>query len=452
MSDVEALMWRLERFDARLRTVITVVVSLERSPGLAAVRRRVEVMTRMLPRFRERVAPVPTGRACPRWEPDAEFDLDRHLRAVSAPGEGTLDDALALAGLLAADGLDPSRPLWQLHLVEGMAGGRAALVIRLHHTFTDGLGALRLAMVLFDLEAGAPAPELPGLDDPRPASTSERLTDDLVHEAGLLNGLARWAVPLLGALGRDAVVEPERAAASVLGMARSVARSVSPSVSPCSPVMTGRSTAATFGSLVLDLAEVRAVAGAAGATVNDVFLSAVIDGLRRYHVRHGSQPELLRLGMPVNLRATGDDSMRNQFFPARMLVPMQIDDPMDRLRAVHALVLEERAQPALRAYEPMVSVAARLGGVEAAIGKVLGSVDVMASNVVGSADPLYLAGSRVLRLVPFGPRSGSGLNLTTVSYDGSLHVGVNMDPAATPDTSTLMECLADAFAAAVIYA
>lgn len=452
MTDIEALMWRLDRFDARFRSVITVVVVLDRSPGLAALRRRVDVLTRALPRFRERVVPPVTGWATPSWQPDADFDLAWHVRQVVAGGEGTVDDVLEMAAPMASTGLDPSRPLWHMELVEGMAGGRAAVIVRLHHTFTDGLGAMKLAMVLFDLEAGATVPDLPPLEEVRTPSVAERLAGDVAHETGRVLGALRWAVPTLTGVARDTVADPEQRLAATVGLVRSVARVLTPSDRPASPVMTGRSTGAAFGALSADLEEVRAVAAAAGATVNDMFISAVIDGLRRYHARHASAPEHLRLGMPVNLRDAGDDSLRNQFFPARMMVPLQIQDPMDRLRAVHDLVLDQRRQPALRAYQPLAAAATRIEGSEALIGKVLTSVDVMASNVVGSADPLYLAGARVLRLIPFGPRGGSGLNLTTVSYDGSLHVGVNMDPAATPDTSTLMECLAEAFSESVIYA
>ena len=452
MTDVEALMWRLEQFDARFRSVITVVVALDRSPGLAALLRRVDVLSRVLPRFRSRVEPPATGRAVPRWIADHEFDLERHVRLVPAPGEGTLDDVLGVAATLAADGLDPHRPLWQIALVEGMGGGRAAVVVRLHHTFTDGLGALKLAMVLFDLDPDAPEPDLPGLEGERPPGTAGRMVADVSREVARAAGVARWALPAAGGLVRDALADPQRRAASVVGMARSLGRAVAPSHRPRSPVMTGRSTASVFGALALDLADARAVAASAGCTVNDVFLSAVLDGLRRYHARHASRPPSLRLGMPVSLRGAGDDRLRNLFFPARLDVPLQELDPLGRLRAVHDLVAAVRAEPALGAYEPLAAVANRAPGAEAALGRVLASIDVMASNVTGSADPLYLAGARVLRLVPFGPRSGSGLNVTTVSYDGTLHVGVNLDPSATPDTGVVLECLADAFAATVIYA
>jgi diacylglycerol O-acyltransferase len=452
MSEAEALMWRLERHDPRFRAVIAVIISLDRSPGIDTLRHRTDVLSRVLPRFRARVAPGPTPIATPIWEPDPDFDLDRHVETMAAPGAGTLDDVLAFAGPLVAEGLDLSRPLWHLTLVEGMAAGRAALVVRLHHTFTDGLGALKLAMVLFDLDPDAPVPDLPELDEPAPRSAPQRALDDVRHEAGVAANLVRWTVPAVRRMVRDAIVDPRAGAAATLGLARSVGRAVVPSSRPCSPLMTGRSTASVFASLSMGLDDTRDVGRAAGATVNDVFLSGVLAGLSHYHARHRLHPDVLRLGVPLSLRAAGDDSLRNQFFPARLLAPLQIADPFDRLRAVHDLVVRQRAEPALEAYGSLTAVAGRMPPAEVLVERALTSVDVMASNVVGSADPLFLAGARLLRMIPFGPRSGAGLNLTTVSYDGTLHVGVNIDPAATPDTDVLLECLAEAFSDPVIYA
>lgn len=457
MSDAEALMWRLERHDARFRAVITIVATLERSPGLEALTHRADLLSRVLPCFRCRVAPPVGPWAPPRWETDEEFDVAHHVRVVGAPGEGTLDDVLAMAGPLSADGLDPARPLWQMILVEGMAGGRGALVVRLHHSFTDGLGALEVAAVLFDFSADAPVPTLPALAELRPRSARRRALDDLRHEVGRSVSLARRAVPVVGGLLRGAVVDPEHVASASTGMARSVARVVTPSTGARSPVMTGRSTHVELGHLDVALADVRDAARSAGATVNDVFVAAVLDGLRRYHAKHGSRPESLRVGMPISLRPdaspTGRPALGNHFFPTRMLAPLQIEDPLDRLRAVHALVAAERSQPALAAYDALAATVNRLStGAAPVLAAAMASADVLASNVPGTEEPMYLAGARVLQLVPFGPRGGAGLNVTTVSYAGTLHVGVNMDPAATPDTATLMSCLADAFSEVVIYA
>ncbi|HET9690360.1 MAG TPA: wax ester/triacylglycerol synthase domain-containing protein [Acidimicrobiales bacterium] len=465
LSDAEALMWRLGATDARLRPTITVVAVLDSSPGVEAVAERAVALTRHAPRFAARVVPPLTSLAPPRLVPDDQFDLSAHVRVVAAPGAGTLDDVLALAGPMAADGLDPSRPLWQFTLVEGMAGGRAALVVRVHHALTDGVGALALAAVLFGAPADTPAGPGsagavgPGRAEGGLAAAVERLADDLAGEVAAGVRVLRRGAPLAAGLLRRAVGDPAgapAAAASVVATARSVVTAAGLDAAPCSPTMTARSASVVLGHLEVDLTAVRrAGAAAGGATVNDVFVFAVLEGFRRYHAKHGTRPAALRVAVPVNLRSRpgdrpdtdGDagDLGGNAFFPARVVLPLGHPDPATAMAAVHDAVAAARAEPAVGLTEPLAAAVARLPGGDALVARALGAVDVITSNVAGSPVPLELAGAQVQALIPFGPRSGAGCNVTTLSYAGTLHVGVNLDPAATPDTATLLDCLAGAF-------
>jgi WS/DGAT/MGAT family acyltransferase len=471
-------MWRLGLHDARLRPVVTVVAVLGSSPGIDAVAHRGAALARLAPRFGARIAPPVTPLGPPRLVPDEQFDLSAHIRVVAAPGRGTLDDVLWLAGPLAAEGLDPSRPLWHLTLVEGMAGGRAALVVRLHHCLSDGVGLLDLASVLFGDPSGLAPGAGPGGSGGGSAgggwsgglgAAVGSLVDDIRREADLGVSLVRRALPAAAGLVRAAGASqhPHGEADRVGGYARSVVTALAGESAPCSPLMTGRSASAVFSALSLDLEAVRRAGRSEEATVNDVFVAAVLDGLGRYHEKHRSHPAALRLAVPVDLRngsagngsvgsgsvgsgSGGNGSGGNHFFPARVLAPLQIRDRALRLRAVHDLVAAARRDPAIDAYGPVAAVAARLPGAESLAARALMGVDVIASNVAGSPVPLDLAGSELQQLVPFGPRSGAGCNITTLSYAGTLHVGVNLDPAATPDTGTLIACLSDAFADAVI--
>ncbi|MDQ2727050.1 MAG: hypothetical protein M3Y91_04095, partial [Actinomycetota bacterium] len=172
LSDLEALLWRLEGSDPRLRAAITVVTMLDSSPGIDHLRARAEVLTAHLPRLAQRIEAGPVAFSKPRWVPDDDFDPAWHVRVVRAPSADGLDGVLRLVEPLATEGFDRARPPWQMLLVEDIdGGGGAALVIRLHHVCTDGVGALRLAAVLFDLAPGAapPAPPVPPVDDLAPA-------------------------------------------------------------------------------------------------------------------------------------------------------------------------------------------------------------------------------------------------------------------------------------------
>jgi diacylglycerol O-acyltransferase len=505
MTDVETLLWGLETRDARLRPVITVVGLFDRSPDHGAVVARFERLTRMVPRLRDRVVPGPVGWSAPRWEPDPDFDLAYHLRRVGAapsapaPGSATdLDALLRLAEPMAADGFDLARPLWQAVFVDGLPSGGAGLVFRLHHTFTDGLGLVQLAARMFDVHRRpATEPELAGLSLGGVPTAVTRLREDVVHELRRSGRLARRALPVLAGGLLEALRDPEEGVRDTMAYLRSAGQLAAPSAAPLSRVMTGRSLGSRLAALDFSLADAVSVGRACGGTVNDVFVAGVLDGLRRYHAKHGSLPPALRIGVPVSRRAPGgtadagirdtgirDTGIRNtgirdtgirdtgirdtgirdtgirdtgaedpdaggtepvatgnNFVPLRLAAPLQVRDRRARVVAVHHLLLGERAQPALELLDGTAAVVNRVPLALLAVASVLGSVDVMASNVAGSPVPLYLGGARVERLVPFGPRSGAGLNVTLLSYAGRLSIGLHIDPAATPDVEQLVSCL-----------
>jgi diacylglycerol O-acyltransferase len=442
MSDTEALVWVLEEQDPALRSTIGVVAFLDRSPGIDAVRARLERVTRLLPRFRDRVARAAIALA-PVWEADPYFDLAFPVRRVQLPSSG--DPALVLrwAEPVISEGLDRSRPLWQITLVEGWPDDRAALVLKLHHTFTDGLGAVKLLNLLFDVAPDAEDPvELPPLRPGQPRGSLLRLVDDVVGEFRRGAALARRAVPLVAEGAVAAVREPEVRAAATVDLVRSIGHLAVPTVRPLSPILTARSPRTRFEMLEAPLDGARAAARAGAGTVNDVFLSALLAGLRLYHERHGSWPDALRIGVPISTRRSDTDNrMRNQFAPVRITMPLQHADPVARLLDVHRRILSERSQAGLAGTEALAAVVNRVPGLRALLGATMGSVDVVASNVPGSNVPLYLRAARVTRLVPFGPRNGAALNVTVVSYDGTLHIGCNLDAAAIPDHDVLLDSL-----------
>lgn len=441
MSDTEALVWALEDHDPGLRSTIAVIAFLDRSPGIDAVRARAERLARLLPRFRDRVAPG--VRLAPVWEADPSFDLAFHVRSVQVPDRADPAQVLRWSEPVVTEGLDRSRPLWQITLIEGWPDDRAALLLKLHHTFTDGLGAVKLLGVLFDLDPAAVEPdELPLLPPAVTRGPLGRLASDVALELVRGAALARRSLPVVADALRAAAADPGPRAASTIDLVRSMAHLASPSLRPLSPILTARSQRARLETLDVPLDGARAAAHAAGATVNDVFLSALLSGLRLYHERHGSRPDALRIGVPISTRrGDTDNRMRNQFAPVRVTLPLQETDPVARLGAVHRRLAAERHQPGLAGADDLAAVVNRVPPLRALLAATMGSVDVVASNVPGVDVPLYLRGSRVTRLVPFGPRNGAALNVTVVSYDGTLSLGCNLDAAAIPDHEVLLDSL-----------
>jgi hypothetical protein len=182
--------------------------------------------------------------------------------------------------------------------------------------------------------------------------------------------------------------------------------------------------------------------------INDAFVAATVGGLSRYHQRQGAGVDALRMQMPVNVRH-GDSEVAggNQFAPVRFVVPLDITDPRRRMRVVHELVSQVRAEPALGLSAPIAGVLYRLGTSisTAAFQSMMRGVDFVASNVPGVAVPVYFAGSRVDSVYAFGPNAGAAVNLSLFSCMDQANIGVNMDPVGVTDPDSFMDCLREGF-------
>jgi diacylglycerol O-acyltransferase len=203
-----------------------------------------------------------------------------------------------------------------------------------------------------------------------------------------------------------------------------------------------------FDTLTIPLPEAKAVAKQAGGRLNDFFIAGVLGGLRQYHEQHRTAPDRLRTSMPINIRdEKSGDVAGNRFAPARFTVPLQIKDPIERMKAIHAIVGQVRAEPGLALVDPMAMILRRAPALVATglFGSLLRSIDVITSNVPGIPVPIYLAGAQMLSQFPFGPRSGAAINVTLLSYLDQIHIGINTDPAAVPDDAEFQTCLSDGF-------
>jgi diacylglycerol O-acyltransferase len=452
MSDADALMWSIEK-DPLLRSTITTVMVLDKTPDRDRFTRRMDRLSRLVPRLRQRVLGHPLSIAPPRWEFDPNFDLQYHLRWMRVAGDGSMRELFEIAEPIAMQGFDRARPLWEFTMVEGLTDGRAAMIAKLHHSITDGVGGMKLQMELLDIERDPEdRPEdraMPAAPVPTDLSESQRWIDAISYEAkrqaGAVGGAASSLVGTAGRLRED----PVKVGIDALRTGSSLVRMLRPTTEPMSPLMAKRSLSVHFETLQLPLVPMKKAAAVVKGKLNDSFVAGVAGGMRRYHLAHGAHDVThIRMGMPINVRTEATATKAgNQFVPTRFVLPIDIDDPVERLNAVREVVLKERAEPALALSDPLANIINRLPttATTGLFGSMLRGVDVTTSNVPGAPIPVYLAGSRMESQIAFGPMSGAGCNITLVSYMDDLNIGVNIDPAAVSDPALFVECLQDSF-------
>jgi WS/DGAT/MGAT family acyltransferase len=443
MRESDAFSWYMER-DPTLRATIVAVAWLDRSPDWDTLVDRLERATRLVPISRQRLVEPPGRLSTPRWTLDPDFDLSWHLCRVGSPAPHTPDTVLDIARVAAMTGFDTAHPLWEYTVVENLTGGGAAVVMKLHHSLTDGIGGMQLLPLLFD--AGAQVPEQGPLPDPPTGTvpaTAELVARSIVHEGLKLVGVARHqatvALPAAWGAGRH----PLRRTRDVIETLRSVGRIVAPVSDTLSPIMTGRGLGRRLAMLEVGLDDLKQASAAAGGSLNDGFIAAVTGGLRRYHEHHGTPVDELRVTLPISIRTPEDPAAGNRVTLERFTVPVGMADPAARIRAIGKRCQAARSERSLR-YTNAIAGALNLLP-SAAVGNMLKHIDFLASNVPGLGFPVYLAGARVTRFIAFSPTIGAAVNVTLLSYDGTCGVAVTLDTAAIPDTEVFMTCLAEGF-------
>jgi len=215
MSDSDASLWLGER-DPRMRSTILSVWILDRMPDEEDFEDLLVESLEAIPRLRQRVVQDPYEIAPPRWEIDPDFDLRFHLRQLHLGGEGTLRDLLDLAEPIVMQAFDKDRPLWELYLVQGLEGGRAGMLMKLHHAISDGIGLVRMTGSMIETERrtrGArprPRRRLEDLPLPDPRTNRELVRDAIEHRIHVGRGRVRRLVAGAGELFADFAREPIR--------------------------------------------------------------------------------------------------------------------------------------------------------------------------------------------------------------------------------------------------
>ncbi|WP_411551280.1 WS/DGAT/MGAT family O-acyltransferase [Mycobacterium saskatchewanense] len=390
-----------------------------------------------MPEFREKLANNPLNLDHPVWVDDDTFDINRHLHRIGLPPPGGRTELAEICGHIASLQLDRRRPLWEMWVIEGVAGtdchrdGRLAIMTKVHHAGVDGVTGANLMSQLCSTEADAPAPD--------PVDGVGGGTGWQIAAGGLLRFAAR---PL-----RLANMVPDTVSSVVGTLLRArqgltMARPFTAPPTVFNAKITGRRNIAYAQ---LDLEDVKAVKNHFGVKVNDVVMALVAGVLRQYLAERNALPgSSLVASVPVSVHGQSDRPGRNQVSAMFSTLHTEIADPVARLEAIAeansiakehssaigATLLQDWSQFAAPA---VFGVAMRVY----ARSRLTNSIPVhnlVVSNVPGPQVPLYLLGCEVKAMYPLGPIfHGSGLNITAMSLNGKLDVGLISCPELLPD-------------------
>lgn len=402
------------------------------STRYAQIRRVIQQRLHLIPPMRQRAVRVPLGLHHPVWIDDPDFDLDDHLGRASLPSPGGQAELDAFVASVMSRRLDPDRPLWEMHLVEGLEGERTALVAKVHHAILDGVSGASVLAAFLDLTPRTRVVELPPEWNPPPLPSSTQM---LRHAATSLTRQPGSALTTLQA-GVEAVAD--------LGMHNRELAGRGEQAPPgffAAPRTSFNGTVSNrkrFAGLSVPLEDVKLVGRVFEATVNDVIMACVSGGLTRLLEDRGEEIEGSLVAMvPVSTRAEGEtEELGNQLSGMLVSLASDIKDPVARLDAISESSrvakqqeklhggrfvgdLAQIALPALATRVARAVAGARL------FDKVRPPFNVTISSVRVPDVPLFLAGSRVAATYPVGPMAeGIGLNVTAFSYLGQVYFGL----------------------------
>ena len=390
---------------------------------------RVDERLDSIPRCRQRLSePTLGGLTWPAWVEDERFDLAAHVRHVALPEPGGDRELLDWAEDFYAHRLDRGRPLWELAMIDGLAGGRWAVALKVHHAVVDGVAALGLTRLVLDEVPADPTPH----DPPRAALTAA---------AGRLAGIVRD--------GAGLAVHPRASLERGKGLLELLVRDEAipaPHASLNVPIGKGRRLAVTEASLD----DLKAVRAALGGTVNDVVLACVAGGLRRLMLDRGERPpgRGLRAMVPVDVRAAGAElQLGNHVSSLFVPLPVGVADPLERHAAVVEATAAHKAGHEARAAKDMIALGAIAPpAVHSALARAVAAprlFNLTVTNVPGPQVTLHALDAPLRRIVPLVPlASDHTVGVAVLSYAGTVCFCVQADRASVPDIEALSEGIA----------
>jgi WS/DGAT/MGAT family acyltransferase len=394
----------------------------------------------LVPRFRQKVRFVPLGQGRPVWVDDPHLNLSYHVRHTSLPEPGSEQQLRTLAARIFSQQLDRSKPLWEIWLIEGLKGGRFAVVGKTHHAMVDGVSGVDITTVLYDLEqepAESPVESEPWVPDPEPNGAhllAESLVERAIDPREIARGLRRVVRGPRRALRRaaDAAVAAGTFAWTGIG-------------APDSPFNFDVGSHRRFAWVRASLADMKHVKNELGGTVNDVILTAVAGGLGRY-MRSRGHPTVgleLRAMVPVSVRtAEQRGTLGNQVTAMMASLPVWCEDPKRRMEIVRKSMGDlKRSKQAVGAslLTQLADFAPpTIAGQAARLQSRQRFFNLVVTNIPGPQFPLYLMGRRMERVFPMVPLAkNQGVCIGIMSYDGQVNFGLIGDYDGMPGLDDL---------------
>lgn len=404
------------------------------------LREKVIERIRKVPHFRWKLHEVPLDLDLPYWVEDENFRYENHFKRIAVPSPGDREALSEVVAHLYSKHLDRNKPLWEFWFIEGLAGGKCAILQKLHHCMMDGQGASKLGELLCDFEPNA-APR--AVDESITGARAGAVPDLLRQSATAALHLARF--PSGFYRGIFDIVSPK--IQTMLGIRSGSNRPKSITPVSCFNGEIGNERGFVFGSL--SLAEIKTIRKAFGATVNDVLLALVSTALRNYLLARDALPDAsLKTGIPVSLRSEEDEEISNHVTQVPVTLASDVADPVARLRAI-SRECEEAKQMVrgggkgfieiVQIMPPLMVSALMSASSPEQTSQMLGS-NLIVSNVRGSDKPMFIAGARLETMYPMSIITpGMGINFTCVSYTDQVDIGITIEPQLVPDPWEIME-------------
>jgi diacylglycerol O-acyltransferase len=447
MSGGDALMLYLDRAEAYNHTIKLQIIDPTTDPaGWSWKRFKAAWATRvgLVPRLRQRYLRVPLGLNHPVWVDDPAFDLDYHLRRVGCPAPGAMPELCELICELYAHPLDHSRPLWQAWVIEGLEGGRVAVLLLVHHALTDGIGILRMLNNFWQTRPEA-------IEHPEPAEWHPAPLPSKWHL--LLAGLRD--LPGVIAANLPGAIRGSRAGRRIVSEWRRQGRALPPSPGDSkypAPYATRLSPRRTFAARSFRLARIRAAGKSLGVTINDVFLATLAGAIRRLlQEQTGAAPAAPMVAtVPFALVPLVERTRDGNFSTTcHTLLHTDIEDPLARLqackqsadtmKAYFEATREANVSAILNLLPPLVpKLVDRVNEMKG--GGLLPFWNVVVSNVPGPRAPLQLGHLKLEQWFSIGQIAhGATLNVTAWSYVDQFNLSVLSDPQVLDDAWRLVD-------------
>ncbi len=436
MSRVDHAWLRMER--ATNLMMISGVMMFETPVDINRLKKVIKDRFMAYPRFRQKVVETATGTF---WQEDPDFDLDWHVRLSALPGKADKVALERFVSLLASTPLDKTKPLWQFHLVEKYGGG-SALIIRIHHCYADGIALVQVILSMTESESH------PSKREPL---AKNWLKDDgkAVHaRMGVIGRYMKMGEDLLEK-GLDIYRDP--GLASVIAkeggeIARELAVALSLSDDP-ETILRGRLGVRKRVAWAppLPLEEVKAIARAFDATVNDVLMASMAGALRSYMIERGENIDgvTIRATVPVNLRPLEHaKKLGNHFGLVFLDLPVGEPHPVLRLvRVVECMKQLKQSRQAVVVYGLLAALGMAPPMLQNLAFELFSrKATTVATNVPGPQMPLYMAGSKITEQMFWVPQTGSiGLGVSILSYNGNVHFGLIADAKLMPDPDAVIQ-------------